>query len=130
MKITHFRNPSSPGASRDVRRASTAAISAVALAMAASAMAAVDLRITEIWPGSSGGDLTADWFEISNFGSTAWTAAGGPPLYYDDDSFAAGSAVQISGLTSIEPGESVVVVIGTAGSATSFQTTWQGSIDL
>ena len=100
------------------------------LALAFPVRAAFDLRVTEIWPGSSGGNLTADWFEITNLGNTAWTAAGGPALYYDDDSFAAASAIVIQGLTDLQPGESVVVVVGAAADATAFRTTWQGSISL
>ena len=33
---------------------------------------AFDLRISEIFSGQSGSDLTSDWFEITNIGTTAW----------------------------------------------------------
>src|SRR5690606_4368767 len=34
-----------------------------------------DLKVTEIWVGQDGTDITGDWFEITNFGEVAWTAA-------------------------------------------------------
>ncbi len=102
---------------------------ALLLALASSAHAAIDLRVTEAWAGQAGTDITVDWFEITNLGSTAWTPAAGS-LYYDDNSFSSAEADVISGLSDIQPGESVVVVIGTAGSATSFRSIWQGVISL
>ncbi len=69
-----------------------------------------DLQITEIWPGNENGDdLTEDWFEITNNGPGVWTPAFGD-LYFDDDSQDFSTADLISGITSIQPGESVIAI--------------------
>ncbi|WP_452226675.1 T9SS type A sorting domain-containing protein [Lacinutrix cladophorae] len=82
------------------------------------------LNITEIWPGNGAGDnLTADWFEITNNGPIAWTPSLGG-LYFDDDSQDPASAVLISGITSIAPGESVVAV--DAADTANFVAIWEG----
>ena len=79
------------------------------------AMAAINLQITEMWPGNEpGSNLTDDWFEVTNFGDMAWTAAGDGDLYYDDDSADATAADLLSGVASIAPGESVIFVDGSA----------------
>ena len=44
-----------------------------------------DLIISEIFSGQAGADLTADWFEIKNNGTTAWISGVDPDLYYDDE---------------------------------------------
>lgn len=86
----------------------------VALFAAASpALAGFDLQITEIWPGNEpGANLTNDWFELTNFGDTAWTAAADGDLYFDDDSFDFMVADLMMGIASIAPGESVIFVDG------------------
>lgn len=89
----------------------TALFSAAFLAVAASASAAFDLQITEIWPGNEpGSNLTEDWFEVTNLGSMPWVAATDGDLYYDDDSQDFTTADLMSGVSSIAPGESVVFV--------------------
>lgn len=88
-----------------------------------------DLQITEIWSGQDGTDLTADWFEITNFGSVSWTPDLGA-LFYDDDSADPAVADAILGLSEIAAGESVIVVIGTETDVTEFETVWVADIDL
>ena len=77
-----------------------------------SAFAQFDLRVTEIWPGNNPGadEVTDDWFEVTNVGNAAWTAAIDGDLYYDDDSANPGVADLMSGVASIAPGESVIFV--------------------
>ena len=64
------------------------------------------LRITEVM-SSSGTGGTADWFELSNVGDTAADITG---YKMDDGSFSSSSAVLLSGVTTIPPGESVIFV--------------------
>ena len=74
------------------------------------ALAQVSLQITEIWPGNGNGEnLTSDWFEITNEGDVAWTSAMGD-LYFDDESQDPIDAALINGITSIQPGESIVAI--------------------
>ena len=89
-----------------------------------------DLQITEIWAGQDGTDLTADWFEITNFGTEAWVSGVSSPLYYDDDSQDPAVADQIMGITDIQPGESVIVVIDNAAAVTTFIDVWSPDYDL
>lgn len=88
-----------------------------------------DLQITEIWSGQDGTDVTADWFEITNFGSTSWTPDLGT-LFYDDDSADSSTADAILGISEIAAGESVIVVIGSETDVTGFETVWGADIDL
>jgi len=91
---------------------------------------AQDLIISEIWPGQEGTDVTADWFEIRNDGMAAWVSGIDANLYYDDDSSAPTNADIINGITNIQPGESVIVVVGDAVDATEFTSVWSPVIDL
>ncbi len=80
------------------------------------------LQITEIWSGNGEGDnLTADWFEIKNDGPIAYTLDLGG-LYFDDESQDPNSAVLISGISSIAPGETVVAI--DAGDTANFEAVW------
>lgn len=66
----------------------------------------IAVRVTEASPWSSGSSTYgADWFELTNTGSTAVDASG---FKVDDSSHAFGSAVALRGITSIAPGESVL----------------------
>ncbi len=86
---------------------------------------AADLQITEAWVGqTSGPNLTADWFEITNFGDASWTSGVDPDLFYDDDSEDPAAADPINGITEILPGKSVVVVVGTETDVTTFRDIW------
>ena len=82
----------------------------VVLAMSVSAFAAYDLQITEMYSGLSEEDGTADWFEITNYGDAACDLSS-VSLFYDDDSSDWEDAAQITGISSIAVGESVVVMI-------------------
>lgn len=64
------------------------------------------LRITEVM-SSSGSGGTADWFEITNYGNAAVDITG---YKMDDNSFSSSSAVSLTGVTTIAPGESVIFV--------------------
>ena len=95
------------------------------------ASAAYDLRITEIWMGNEPGEnLSEDWIEITNFGSTAWTAATDGQLWFDDDSFDATTADMLMGVASIAPGESVVFVDGLLAGLNEFTALWSPVVTL
>ncbi|MFT7028318.1 MAG: 2',3'-cyclic-nucleotide 2'-phosphodiesterase (5'-nucleotidase family), partial [Paracoccaceae bacterium] len=88
-----------------------------------------NLQITEIWSGNNpGGNLTADWFELTNTGGTAWTAATDSDIFFDDDSFSAIVADRLNGIDSIAPGETVIYV-GDVDTA-QFIAVWGEVIDL
>jgi hypothetical protein len=90
------------------------------------------LEITEIFSGQAGTDLTEDWFEIYNSGIAAWTSGVDADLYYDDDSADGTAADLIQGITDIQPGERVIVLItdNTGGEVTNFSTIWNEVVDL
>ncbi len=88
-----------------------------------------DLQITEMWFGQDGTDVTEDWFEVTNTGSASWTTLVDPDLYYDDDSQDAAVADIIQGITSIPPGGTAIVVIGTVADATDFTNVWSQVAD-
>jgi 2',3'-cyclic-nucleotide 2'-phosphodiesterase (5'-nucleotidase family) len=95
-------------------------------------IAQINLQITEIFSGQSGTDLTADWFEILNTGDAAWVSGVDPDLYYDDESADATTADLIQGITDIQPGEHVIVLItdNTAGEVDAFNLVWSEVIAL
>ena len=94
-------------------------------------IAQFDLQITELFPGQDGDDLTEDWFEITNNGSSAWVAGTDEDLYYDDESQDAADAVLIQNITDIQPGESVVVVLtNDPADVTAFENVWSEVLDL
>ena len=88
-------------------------------------MSVANIRITEVMSSSNGGGTpTPDFFEITNYGSSAVTLTG---WKMDDNSFAIGSAVALSGITSIGAGETVVFIESAAGAAvSSFRSFWGG----
>jgi hypothetical protein len=88
------------------------------------------LRITEAM-SSSGVGGTADWWEVTNYGSSAVDITG---WKFDDSSFAFGTSVALNGVTSINAGESVAFLETTtldsgtvATLISSFRTFWGGS---
>ena len=88
------------------------------------------LRITEAM-SSSGVGGTADWWEVTNYGSSAVDITG---WKVDDSSFTSGSSVALNGITSISAGESVAFLETTtldsgtvATLISSFRTFWGGS---
>ena len=93
--------------------------------------ALIGLEITEIFSGQAGTDLTADWFEIKNTGSVAWVAGVDADLYYDDDSAEPADADPIIGITDIQPGETVIVLLtGDMADITTFTGIWGEVVDL
>lgn len=88
------------------------------------------LRITEAM-SSSGVGGTADWWEVTNYGSSAVDITG---WKVDDLSFTSGLSVALNGITSINAGESVAFLETTtldsgtvATLISSFRTFWGGS---
>jgi hypothetical protein len=76
------------------------------------------VRITEVM--SSGG--TSDWFELTNFGSTAVDITG---WKVDDGSFSLAASLLINGVTSIAPNERVIFCENASSAyATTFRTFW------
>jgi hypothetical protein len=73
---------------------------------------------------AGGGTPTGDFFEVTNYGSSAVSMSG---WKMDDGSFAIGSAVALNGITSIGAGESVIFIESAAGvGVNSFKTFWGG----
>ncbi len=85
------------------------------------------VTISEVAPWSSGNSpVAADWFEVTNNGSTALNITG---WKMDDNSNAFATSVALNGITSIAPGESVIF-IETATPATTiplFLSNWFGA---
>ena len=104
------------------------AVSLVTAALAAAFCGAVQaqVRITEVAPWSSSiAAVGADWFEVTNFGSTAVSLSG---WKMDDNSYAFTSAVALNGASgwdlTLAPSESAIFIEGTSATATSFVTNW------
>lgn len=104
---------------------------AVVLLAASFASTHAQLIISEVHStGSSSSTYAADWFEISNLGSTAIDLTG---WKIDDSSPTFATAVALRGVTSILPGQSIIFLEsnaagsndGTIGAA--FQSAWFGS---
>ncbi|WP_138432959.1 choice-of-anchor I family protein [Winogradskyella algicola] len=91
-----------------------------------------NLEVTEIFSGQSGTDLTEDWFEIHNTGSAAWVSGTDSDLFYDDESADATTADLIQGISDIQPGERVIILItdNAAGEVANFSTVWSEVVDL
>lgn len=101
------------------------------LLFAATSHAAFDLQVTEIYPGHSvQADVTADWFELTNYGDMAWVQGVDADLFYDDDSQDPGVADPLLGVSTILPGQSVVFVVGNAVDANDFAMAWSNLPDL
>ena len=95
------------------------------LLIAGTTAAQAQVRITEVAPWSSGNSpVGADWFELTNTGSSAVSISG---WKMDDDSASFSNAAALSGITSIGAGQSVIFIEG-SGSAlvTSFISNWFG----
>ncbi|AFL75629.1 ExeM/NucH family extracellular endonuclease [Thiocystis violascens] len=87
---------------------------------------ASSLMISEVAPWSSGNSsLGADWFEVTNTGTSAVDISG---WRFDDDSSVAANGSDLGGVTSIGSGQSVVFVDGDANTVTAFVNTWFGGI--
>lgn len=96
-------------------------------AFAASTQAQV--RITEVAAWSSSiTAVGADWFEVTNFGSTAASLVG---WKVDDNSFSFSAAVALNGISSLAPGESAIFIESNATNpaatvTANFITNWFG----
>ncbi|MEI6111049.1 MAG: SdiA-regulated domain-containing protein, partial [Cyanobium sp. ELA712] len=90
------------------------------------------LAVTEASPWSSGNSVyKADWFEVTNTGSTTVDLSG---IRFDDDSNAFANSIAIQGVSSLDPGRSAVFIeavdaeAATAAQLTSsFKSAWFGS---
>ena len=89
------------------------------------------LVISEVSPtGSGNSTYKADWFELRNDGASILNITG---WMMDDSSASFASAVALRGITSINPGQSVVFVesdatgTGDATLAVSYENAWFGS---
>ena len=98
-------------------------ITTAMVAISSSALASI--RITEVMSSSAGTPTaTSDWFEVTNYGSSAVSMSG---WKMDDNTFAIGNAVALSGISSIGAGESVIFIESAAGvGVNSFKTFWGG----
>lgn len=111
-------------------------VMAALLLSAAPALATFQLQITEIWPGQDGPDLTADWFEIYNSGTMAWTSAGDGILTVNDNSGGLLDDVLVQNIPSIAAGETVIVLMESSPIApapfdpTTFYNVWDPVKDL
>jgi len=96
----------------------------VLTALSATARAATDLRITEVWAGSDGSDITPDWVEIKNFGDAAWTS-GSSVLTINDSGGGTGTDAVVQGIADILPNEVAIVLMeGSAALSQSFFDIW------
>lgn len=113
----------------DARHVLTLAFAICCLASPALAQIST-LRITEAM-SSSGVGGTADWWEVTNYGTSAVDITG---WKFDDATFLFGNSVALNGVTSINVGESVAFLETTtldsgtvATLISSFRTFWGGS---
>ena len=83
------------------------------------------ITVSEVAAWSSGNSpVAADWFELTNRGTTAVDITG---WRVDDSSAAFANALVLNGVTSIAPGESVIFLESTSPAiAATFRTTWFG----
>jgi uncharacterized protein YjiK len=89
------------------------------------------LIVSEVSPWSSGNSAYgADWFEVTNTGTSAINLSG---WKFDDNSNSFGSAVALRGVTSIAAGKSALFIESTADGSTdaaiiaNFSTAWFGT---
>lgn len=102
-----------------------AACLAALLCALGAAGAQAQIRITEVAPWSSGNSaVNADWFELTNIGSSAVNISG---WKFDDNSNSFGAAVTLNGITSIAAGESVIFTESASSLAALFKSNWFGA---
>lgn len=99
------------------------------LDVAVETTSAATIAITEVASWSSGTtSVAADWFEVTNFGTTALDITG---WKVDDNSNLFTSALTLNGITSIAPGESVIFLETSSTNAATiianFKSTWFGN---
>ncbi|MGP1716164.1 MAG: lamin tail domain-containing protein [Methylophilus sp.] len=103
---------------------SLAGLVALILATAVS-QAQAAIIISEVAPWSSGDSVVgADWFELTNTGSSAVNITG---WKVDDNTNSFSAALALTGISSINAGQSVVFIEGNAATAATFVSTWFGS---
>ena len=89
-----------------------------------------NVTISEVAPWSSGNSpVGADWFEVTNNGTTTLDITG---WKVDDSSNSFAASIALTGITSIAPGESVIFLESSTGNPTatviaSFKSTWFGA---
>ena len=99
-------------------------LAATVLAAATFSSAHAALIVSEVSPySSSNTPFTADWFELTNTGSTSLTVSG---WKMDDNSNSFAASVAMSGITSIAAGESVIFIETSTPATTvpGFQSYW------
>ncbi|MDP3304197.1 MAG: lamin tail domain-containing protein [Methylotenera sp.] len=101
-------------------------VGVVAILFASVAIQAqANVKITEVAPWASGNSpISADWFELTNTGNSAVSISG---WKVDDNSNSFAAAVALSGLSSINAGQSAIFVEGNATKAASFISNWFGA---
>ena len=87
--------------------------------------ASASIRITEVAPTGNSHSYAADWFELTNIGLLAVNITG---WKIDDSSFLVNNAAALTGVTSINPGQSVVFAetSNLATTKTAFISAWFG----
>src|SRR3954452_2697296 len=100
----------------------------VAIALGGAAVGRAGIVITEVNPTGSSSTYAADWFELTNTDAAPINIAG---WKVDDSSRAIATALDLRGITSIAPGQSVI--FAETGSSTTdtdvqtaFKTAWFG----
>jgi uncharacterized protein YjiK/2',3'-cyclic-nucleotide 2'-phosphodiesterase (5'-nucleotidase family)/phosphodiesterase/alkaline phosphatase D-like protein len=114
------------GSTPDVTTAYTLAVTDVVNETPASTG---NIFVTEIAPWSSGNSpVAADWFELTNTGSSAVDITG---WKFDDNSNSFAAALTLNGITNIGAGESVIFIETTAATTATapgvFKTNWSGA---
>ena len=99
------------------------AIFVCALSVFVASAAHANIRITEVMSSSNGNGVpTPDWFEITNYGSSAVDLTG---WRMDDGSVNFAASVALSGVSSIGAGQSIIFIESAAGAGlASFNTFW------
>lgn len=97
------------------------------LLFAGASLLNAQIKITEAM-SSSGTGGTADWFELTNTGTTAVDITG---WKVDDSSFAYATALSLNGVTSIPAGKSVIFIESAAPTTDipAFKTFWGATLD-
>lgn len=95
----------------------------VSAALSANVQAAI--VVSEVAPWSSGNSpFSADWFELTNTGSSAVNISG---WKVDDNSNSFAASLALTGVPSIAAGQSVIFIEGASSITASFINTWFGT---
>ncbi|MBU1365275.1 MAG: lamin tail domain-containing protein [Gammaproteobacteria bacterium] len=98
---------------------------AAAVLAATSFAASAAVSITEVAPWSSGNSpVAADWFELTNTGSSAVDITG---WKFDDSSASFAAGATLNGISSIAAGQSVIFLEGNSAKVELFKTNWFGA---